>query len=87
MPPNIKDTSRARAVVIPPSCVNTTHPIVQNKNIKVPMYSAITACLKSVVDISSFQCGKPLKEAGAREETQGRKKKSRQWGVVWKVRA
>ena len=58
MPPNIMDTSTARAGEMPPSCVKTTHPMEQKRNMKVPTYSAVTAWRNSEVASSSFQCGK-----------------------------
>ena len=49
MVPNTIATSSSRATLMPPSCVNTTQPMVQKRKRKQPMYSAVTACRNSVV--------------------------------------
>ena len=52
--PKMSDTSICRAVVIPPSCVKTTHPMVEKMNIKVATNSATTACRNETFETSSF---------------------------------
>jgi hypothetical protein len=56
---------------MPPSCVNTTHPIVENKKINVAANSARTACLKEVLATSSFHGGNVVILACGRESVSG----------------